>query len=101
MIDDDDTDFILCILPPSSLIKTRENAIVDGLDYQIPVYLANKKSASYRSFLAAVYEISLPRHIKWNPHPSCTPLSLLIIDYCWIFNEWSDLYNILQARWYW
>jgi len=44
MIDDDDTDFILCILPPSSLIKTRENAIVDGLDYQIPVYLANKKA---------------------------------------------------------
>jgi len=43
--------------------QQRENAIVDGLDFQIPVTQLTKK-ATYRSFLSAVYEVSLTRHIK-------------------------------------
>jgi len=46
------------------LQKNKEQiGIVDGIDYQIPVTQLKKKSATYRLFIPAVYEISLTRHI--------------------------------------
>jgi len=53
------------------LSETRDNAIVDGPDYQIPVTRLKavrdctpSNSADYCSFLSSVCEISLTRHMK-------------------------------------